>query len=150
VKPIEVLKERNLVCWAALLVGLQRGWVEKSDIADYALNLISTGLDNGDENIAVLASADSIDDTEINSLLLQVVKKRMSPESTEKWRLAKLAALDESPLSEEEKFNQLQELYAEFDYPEDMASCSIYAQDSVDPLVAMSEVISALKKRFTA
>lgn len=146
-KSIEVLKEQNLICWSVLLAGLQRGWVEKSDIANYAIDILSAGLDNGDENIAVLAGADSISDTEIKNLLLQVGGKIVSPESIEKWRLAKLTALEESALSEEEKLGGLQDVYAEFDYPEDMASCSIYAQGSVDPLVAMTEVISALKEK---
>lgn len=148
-KPVEALKELNLVCWPSLFVGLQRGWAAKSDIADYAVNLLSTDLDNGNENIAILAGADSLDDSEVNDLLLQVGEEMEPPEAIEKWRLATLTALSESALSEEEKIDKLQELYAEFDYPEDMASCSIYSQDTVDPLAAMSEVISALKKKFT-
>ncbi|MDO6583866.1 DUF2247 family protein [Photobacterium sp. 2_MG-2023] len=148
-KPMEVLKELNLVCWSTLLVGLQRGWAKKSDIAAYATSLLSADLDNGDENIAVLAGADSLDDSEIKCLLLQVGGSTDAPEVIEKWRLATLTALSGSVLSEEEKIDKLQELYAEFEYPEDMASCSIYSQDSVDPLVAMSEVISSLKKKFT-
>ena len=148
-KPIEVLKNLDLVCWPALFVGLQKGWVTKSDIADYATSLLSADLDNGDENIAVLASADSFDDSEVKELLLQVGGSTAEPEAIEKWRLATLIALSDSALSEEEKIDKLQELYAEFDYPEYMSSCSIYSHNSVDPLVAMSDVISALKNKFT-
>lgn len=148
-KPIEQLKELNLVCWSSLLVGLQRGWAAKSDVAAYAISLLSADLDNGNENIAVLAGADSLDDMEVKDLLLQIDGSTEAPEAFEKWRLATLITLSDSVLSEEEKIDKLQELYAEFDYPEDMASCSIYSQDAVDPLVALSEVISALRKKFT-
>lgn len=148
-KPMEALKELNLVCWSTLFVGQQMGWVTKLDIEDYAMSLLSADLDNGDKNIAVLAGADSLDDSEVTDLLLQVGGEMESPEAIEKWRLAALTALSESVLSEEEKLDKLQELYAEFDYPEDMTSCSIYSQDSVGPLAAMSEVILALKKKFT-
>lgn len=148
-KPIEVLKELDLVCWSALFVGLQKGWATKSDIADYATSLLSADLDNGDENIAVLAGSDSLDDSEVKGLLLQVGGSTEDPEAIEKWRLATLIALSESVLRKENKIDKLQELYAEFDYPEDMSSCSIYSQDSVDPLAAMSGVISALKQKFT-
>lgn len=148
-KPIEALKNLNLVCWPALLVGLQRGLATKSDVAEYAINLLSEDLDNGNDNISALAFADSLDDTEIKELLLLVDEDIDPHEVIERWRLATLIALSESALSEEEKLDKLQELYAEFDYPEDMASCSIYSQNAIDPLAAMADVISALKLKFT-
>jgi hypothetical protein len=131
-----------------LFIGQQNGWITKSDIADYAVNLLSLGLDNGDENIAVLAIAESFDDSELRDLLLQVGGEAEKTDSVEKWRLAELIALCESALSDEEKLNRLQDLYAKFDYPEDMSSCSIYSQDSVNPKVAMLNVISSLKRKY--
>lgn len=148
-KPIDALKILKLVSWSVLYIGLQRGWVQKSEITDYANTQLSADMDNCDENIAVLASAYSLDDSEILDTLLQVAGDEKYDNSIEKWRLAKLVALSESVLCEEEKLYKLQELYAEFDYPEDMASCSIYSQDSIDPLVAMSKLTSVLKKKFT-
>ncbi len=148
-KPITELKELDLLCWSTLLVGQQKGWVTKADIGDYATKLLSDGLDNDDGNIAVLAGADSYDDSEVKELMLQVVNGSYSEvDALEKWRLATLLALSKSSLSEEEKIDKLQEIYSEFDYPEDMSSCSIYSQDSVDPLIAMSDVILSLKKNF--
>lgn len=147
-KPIQALKRLDLVCWPTLLIGLQRGWAIKSDVSDYAKRLLSANLDGGVENISELTGADSLDDSVVKELLLQLVDSTESPEAIEKWRLSALIALRESSLSQEEKLENLQELYAEFDYPEDMTSCSIYSQDSVDPLVAMSGVISALNKKF--
>jgi hypothetical protein len=147
-KPIDELKELALICWSTLLVGLQKGWVTKSDIADYATKLLSKGIDNN-EDIAVLANADFYDDLEVKELMLRITNEpNFEAAAVEKWRLAILLALNKSILPEEEKIDKLQELYAEFDYPEDMFSCSIYSQDTVDPLAAMVDVISSLKKKF--
>lgn len=148
-KPVAVLKKLDLVSWPTLLFGWKKGWVEKSDIADYATYLLSVDLDNDDKNIAVLAGADFSDESEIENIMLKVSGSTIEPEAIEKWRLATLIALNVSTLSDEEKLNKLQELYAEFDYPEDMSSCSIYSQDSVDPLTAMSDVISALTEKIS-
>lgn len=147
-KPIEVLKQLNLINWAVLFTGFQRGWIIKSDISNYSVSLLSDSLDDGDENIAVLASADSFDDSEVKELLLKISDQYSEPEIIERWKLAMLITLNESGLSEEEKIDRLQELYAEYDYPEDMSSCSIYSQDSVPPLKAMSDVILSLKGKL--
>ena len=148
-KPITELKELDLLCWSTLSVGQKRGWVTKTDIGDYAAKLLSDGLDNDNEKIAVLAGANSYDEPEVKELMLQLVNDSYTEvEALEKWRLATLLSLSKSSLSEEEKIDKLQEIYSEFDYPEDMSSCSIYSQDSVDPLIAMSDVILSLKKNF--
>ena len=118
---------------------MQKGWVTKSDIAGYAIELLSDGLDNYDENITVLASADSSEDSEVQELMLQVVGG-LNSEALEKWRLVILSALNESVLTEEEKIDKLQELYAEFDYPEDMSSCSIYFTPSIIAISFFSAV----------
>ena len=72
-KPITILNELNLISWATLLLGFQKGWVSKSDISDYTIKLLSQDLDRGNENIATLATADSLDKSEIEKLLLKVV-----------------------------------------------------------------------------
>lgn len=145
---INELKKLGLICWPTLLVGQQKGWVSKSDIADYAMSLLADeNCEN--EDIAVLASANTLNDSEVNGLLQRMSREVSSDAGVlDKWRLAILMALNNSDLSEVEKINRLQELYAEFDYPEDMKSCSIYSQDAVDPLSAMREVIDSLKQQL--
>lgn len=145
---INELKELGLICWSTLLVGQRKGWVSKSDIADYAVSLLADeNCEN--EDIAVLASANTLDDSEVKDLLQRMSRSVCSDtEVLDKWRLAILIALNNSELSEDEKVDRLQEFYAEFDYPEDMNSCSIYSQDTVDPLSAMREVIGSLKQQL--
>ena len=147
--PIDLLKKHNLIDWPTLIVGLRKGWVKKTDISDYAVKLLSSDLDNDDKNVALLATADSSPDEEVNELLLKLVFDYDEKKVLDKWMFAKLSELSEAELPEEETVDRLQKLYGLFDYPEDMASCSIYAQDSVDPLSAMSNVLSSLKKRLT-
>lgn len=143
---INELKELGLICWPTLFVGQQKGWVSKFDIADYAVSLLADkSCEN--EDVSVLAGANTLEDSEVKELVQRMVQPVHSDTQVlDKWRLAILIGLNNSELSEDEKINRLQELYAEFDYPEDMNSCSIYSQDAVDPLSAMREVIGSLKQ----
>ncbi len=145
---VNELRGLGLISWSTLLVGQQKGWASKSDIADYAASLLACGnLENIDA--AVLASANTLDDSEVIDLLQRMIRSHTpEKEVLDKWRLAILISLNNSDLPEDEKIERLQELYAEFDYPEDMKSCSIYFQDTVDPLSAMRNVISHLKLKF--
>ncbi len=58
--------------------------------------------------------------------------------------------LQHASLADEDKIERLQELYAEFGYPDDMASCSIYGQNDVDPFDALHQVVAALEQRFAS
>lgn len=150
-KPITILNEFHLICWATLLLGFQKGWASKSDISNYAIKLLSKDLDCGNEDVAILATADSLEGSEIKKLILKVIKEPRPEKKIllDRWRLAKLSVLNKLNLSEEEKLDKLQELYAEFDYPADMISCSVYSKDSIDPLKAMVDLISTLKNNLS-
>ena len=146
-RPIIELKKLNLISWPVLLCGFRKGWVTKSDIADYATQHLANYPDQDDHSIILLASANFWDNAEVNELLLQAINNpAWHQEALNKWKLAKLLALSNSKLSNQEKIDKLQEVYAELDYPKEMVSCSIYSQDAIDPLVAMDQVISLLKK----
>jgi hypothetical protein len=58
-------------------------------------------------------------------------------------------SIEESNMSEEEKSDKLQELYADFDYPDDMSDCSIYSMRVADPVLkCMHNLIMSLKKKY--
>ena len=151
---ITELSRQGLLCWQTVAVGLKNNWLGKDAVADYAFKLLSEGLDGGDTDIAVLAGTDSLDDREISDLIRAICQRQRTDmaqaeaDALEKWRLAKLLALNSSKFSTEEKIDKLQELYADFDYPADMAACSIYSQDGVDPLAAIQSLINELKQKF--
>lgn len=148
-QPIKILLRLGLLCWTTLFWGWKRGWVTRKDIIEYAVNLMMESKVEGDENVVLIASGESFGDSELESLVYERVKNGDQGVSIDKWRLAHLISLAESDTSEQEKIDALQELYAEFEYPEDMASCSIYAQDEADPLTVMMEVINTQKERFS-
>ena len=149
VQPIKILMCLGLLCWATLFWGWKRGWVTRKDIIEYAVSLLVESKNEADENVALIASGESLDDRELLDLVSKQAKNADQETAMDKWRLAHLISLAESGATDQEKLDKLQELYAEFEYPEDMASCSIYAQDDVDPLVVMTEVVNMLKRRFS-
>ena len=146
-KPIEVLIKLDLICWNTLLFGWKNSWVNRESIASYAAGLLSEGVDNNDENIALMAANSSLDDDEILSLLEKLCDNA-DDDVIDKWRLSNLICIAEVSMSDQEKIDAVQEVYAKFDYPEDMASCSIYTQDNQDPLMVMVQVIESLKSKF--
>ncbi|ASA57914.1 DUF2247 family protein [Vibrio gazogenes] len=146
--PIKVLISLGLLCWATILLGLKKGWVSRKDVIDYAVALLVNGNEN--EDVAIIAGGESLEDDELFNLILNQIKQTDDTASAlDKWRLAHLLNIAESDYDEQTKLDRLQEVYANFDYPEDMASCSIYSQDEIDPLVAMMQVIEELKSRLT-
>ena len=79
---------------------------------------------------------------------MREIKSDDQVESLDKWRLAHLLCIASSSDSLDEKVCKLQEVYAEFGYPEDMISCSIYSSEHVCPLEAMNAVIKKLKQKM--
>ena len=114
---------------------------------DYAVSLLMTESD--DEDIAVIAAGESLSDDELFDLVSAQSKNEDAGADLDKWRLAYLLCIAESDSSEQEKIDKLQDVYSQFDYPEDMASCSIYAQDDIDPLMAMMQVVKGLRQKFS-
>lgn len=151
---LDVLKRSGFVNWQVLLVGLENGWNEKSDLIRYAQDYIERN-DEVDEDIAAIALGKSLSKED---LALQVVRYLKScgedfsdttkSDARDKWRFGFLIALLESDISEEKKIAELQDLYGQFGFPDDMTSCSIYSGDSVDPLKAAHIVAQALEKKF--
>jgi len=99
--------------------------------------------------LPLLREGEYLTDDELIGLVLNLIKTTDSAADLDKWRLAFLLCIEASDDSDEDKVNKLQEVYADFDYPEDMASCSVYSQDNVSPLVAMSQVVQELRERFS-
>lgn len=145
--PIKVLINLGLLCWSTILFGLGKGWVSRKDVVDYAVDLLVNG--NDDENVAIIAAGETLEDDELLKLLSNQVEQSDSANDLDKWRLAHLISIVESNEDEQSKLDRLQEVYANFNYPEDMASCSIYYQNEIDPLVAMMQVVEELKGKLT-
>jgi hypothetical protein len=145
--PINVLAQLGLVSWSTIYFGFKKGWVERADIFEYAMNQISIDRDNQYE--ATIAGSEYLSDEELLKVVSEGVGVFDCDAEMDKWRLAYLLCIDGADASAENRITMLQKIYADFEYPEDMASCSIYHQDGIGPLVAMSRLIGTLKQRLS-
>lgn len=149
------LQSLSHVSWPTLLIGLKKGWISKDAISDYATLLLTTEQDKADPNVALLIATDSLSQDDIAQLINEICTtqgvdlRTEEPASIEKWRLAHLSDIQDSPLPDEDKLAKLQELYAEFDYPEDMSACSIYHPGEISPLTALHQLIEQLTLKLT-
>lgn len=143
-----ILESRGLLSWSAVVVGLFKGWVSREDILEHAFRLLSAG--DLREEVAVLAGGIYLNDDELLGLIKRLAKSEDEAESCslDRWRLSFLLSIDNDDSSDEEKIRRLQLVYADFHYPEDMRSCSVYSADGVCPLAAMKKLIGSLTDKF--
>lgn len=151
----DVMKQVNLLGWHTLLVGLERGWCTKANLIAYAETCLIQAEDEIDGDVVAIASGEGVSEGELISIGLhfldahgQPMSKEEKIESVEKWRFAHLAWLLRCRASDEEKISTLQELYAQFGFPDDMAGCSIYSSNCIDPLVAAEQVVESLSHKL--
>ena len=162
---VEAMKELAILDWHALQVGLQQGWASRRDVIDFAVDWLVSHQDENDHRVALMAGGESCDDEELGQLLSSYVSSNdlsfSEDDTKDKWRLAHLWALNASEQNSELQLDRLEELYAEFGYPEDMMACSRYfvppdqsnaviGECLSSPLDAMRQVIAELRSRFSA
>lgn len=152
---LDVVKREGLLSWHTLIYGLSHKWCEKQHLVAYADDHLLNAVDDVDLDLLQISSGLEMKDGDLIQIGLHFLEAHGQPMSDEKkeeskeiWRFAKLRSLLEASISSEEKLTQLQELYAEFGFPDDMSSCSIYAGDAVDPLLAAQHVADRLAHRF--
>ena len=152
----DLMKQANLLNWYTLLIGLEHGWCTKESLIDYAGVELMQVADEINGDLLTIASGESLSESELISAglrYLETCRQSMSQdikvEALEKWRFAHLSCLLQSENSDERKISVLQELYAQFGFPDDMVSCSIYSSNEIDPLVAANRVVEGLSRRFT-
>lgn len=150
-----VMKQVNLLNWYTLLVGLERGWCKKKSLIDYAEVVLMRVSDEIDGDLVTIALGESLSESDLISTGLryletcgQSMSQDIKIEALEKWRFAHLSWLLQSENSDDKKILVLQELYAQFGFPDDMISCSIYSSNKIDPLVAASRIVESLSRRF--
>ncbi|XXE96684.1 DUF2247 family protein [Pseudomonas sp. D1-2] len=141
-----MLLKLGLACWSTIHLGIKKGWVKRNEVFKYAIDKLADGKDS--LNVALIAGRDYLTDEELLSLIEGQMQGRNVAFDMEKWRLAFLICVEESTESDDDKVRRLQEIYADFDYPEDMSLCSIYSLGDTPPLAEMSQVVQKLKERF--
>ena len=139
----EVMKKNGLVNWHTLLIGFKRGWCDKRSVILFAENIIRVLDGDIDEFLLNIAFGEDLSNESMMkniSDLVGPITERESSAALNGWRYAKIIELLCSDSSDEEKILKLQELVAEFDFPEDMGGCGIYSNDGIDPLLAAKGV----------
>ena len=166
--PVKILLDESLLNWACLAVGLDHRWASTQDVIQFAENWLVTNPSEDSEAIILLAGGEGSPTEEIRGWLnkvaqdkegISLVDEKQYQFQMKKWLFAHLVSLQQSQLPDEEKLDRLQTIYAEFEYPEDMAGCSKYggsqfavasgyvsATDAMpDPLQVMQMVVQRLK-----
>jgi|SRR6516162_2679389 len=172
VLPFQVLGEQRLLTWASLVVGFKYRWVTRKELTEFAVNWLVAHPSEDEGSIILLAGSENESDESVFEWLNQAARSKegfviddQSQYELEmgKWRYAHLVALEQSEIDNNEKLDVLQKLYADFGYPNDMASCSKYgpSQFAIDagysqpseavtnPLEAMRTVIAKLRTIYT-
>jgi hypothetical protein len=153
----DLLKRESLLSWTVIKWGWENHTLSFSEVLDYAILQLES---SSDENIAILAGLSETDKDTMCQILDGLASKETVEGSKERWILASLLSIQESGLDDQGKLDQLQMVYADFDYPESLSKCSIYYVDpekrnSVkvgdilsDPLMEMQKVIEQLFHEF--
>ncbi len=152
----DVMKKFKLLDWHTLLVGLQQAWCKKKDLISYGEKILEeTESHFVDDNLAIIASGENIAKDDLCRAVLNFLTKRgdfhsenEKAKAVEKWRYAHLYSLLQSNKTAQEKIDILQELYAQFGFPDDMEACSIYSRGEIDPLVATASVVEKLSQKL--
>jgi hypothetical protein len=142
---LNTLRNLGLLSWGSLIVGKENGWISKREIIECCDYILDAGLDQNSIDVIILA------DSSDNDFMAAVYKKAGQferPIELDKWRLAFLLCIFNSPEGSVDKINKLQLVYSDFDYPEEMEGCSIYSEIIVDPLVSMKGVILSIARRL--
>lgn len=167
-KAIDVLRQMDKLDWRTLFVGWRRCWATRADVIDVAVRWLEEHPNEKDYWVAQLAGGESLEEAELEAVLASHVAALSGSLPSDRnsaeldiWRLAHLRLLADSVLDPDAKLARLEELYAEFNYPEDMAACSRYyispsqqehgwavGDQCRSPLDAMEMVLSELSEKL--
>ena len=162
--PLEQLKNAGLLDPEVLASGLERGWLTRDQVIEYAVEKLGAGDERTE--VLTLAAAEDLEPEKIVTLLRKWAKLDGLPTESmqgglRKWMFAYLKSIEESPASPEEKLDSVEEIYALLGYPEEMHECSRYyipAEDrargiqvgevTASPLQAVHKLVSRLKQEL--
>ncbi|MFR1807541.1 MAG: DUF2247 family protein [Pygmaiobacter massiliensis] len=109
------------ITWHDIYLGLKKDFLNLEDVRDYALRCLESEA-NSCEEINDLAWKND-DKTFVFSCIEKIIKNKgivNDEESKSKWQYCIIKSLRDSILNYQELSSKLDELYADFDYPEDM------------------------------
>lgn len=132
---LKKFKENNIsISWKTIIVGRKLGLANASFIEEFATDCLINNSKIKNQYIAELASGIT-DNFEIDQLLSKISQSMniiLDEESIEydaeirKWRYVVLVQLLDKKYGNEDLLQKIEEIYADFDYPEDMRNLIYY------------------------
>jgi hypothetical protein len=106
--------------WNKLSFGLDNGYIDKQGISDYVCDALSS---NSSHEAFEIASLEPCYQYKIGSLLQSLIKnsQETDSETMKPWLFLTLSKLLEEKEEHEDPFQIVEELYADFGYPEEIA-----------------------------
>lgn len=124
-----VLMSEGLLDWSTALVGFRRGWMTSADVSELAVARIVEASGEIDSDVAELTSATGLLLVDVEDHLVSLVERSPGVEeetAVRRWLLATLIDVEGAGLGEEATLVRLQEIYAEFGFPEELRYVSPY------------------------
>lgn len=124
-----ILSSVGLLDWPTALLGVRRGWMTPADVCDLAVAKIVDEEAVIDIELAELASAGALPLADIEDRLVALAERCpvVEEETAERrWLLASLIDVDNTDLGEEAMLARLQDIYAEFGFPDELRYVSPY------------------------
>lgn len=166
--PLQNMIQFDFLTWHALIIGWERNWINKQDAINFAVDWLIKQPDTTDNRVLQIAGGDFVEVYELRQLVqkfandtLGEISESEVSDHLDRWRLSFLMELAQAKIDDETKLKRLQEIYAEFEYPEDLVACSPYYIESTyshalrigdqvrSPLDAMNDVITLLKSNYS-
>jgi hypothetical protein len=117
--PLAFIQSRSRLTWREVEFGLENGWLTNEAVIALAINRVTTG--DVSTDVLALASVLPNEKYEVPQILRRLAE-RDSVCSKGKWLFLLLAWLYEHRDAVEEPLGVVEQLYADFDYPEEIAS----------------------------
>jgi hypothetical protein len=141
--PSTFIRPRSHVTWREVEFGLQNGWLTDEAAIELAIDRVNAGDDSPD--VVDLASLLPHDLYKVPEIVRRLAER--DPEcSRDKWLFLLLAWLYEHRADVEDPLGVVEELYADFDYPEGMASFVRYMPPQDPSRVGESYLLDAWRR----
>jgi len=117
--PAIVLHEAGLLDWPTAAFGFARRWMSAPEVETLAVNRLIAETDLAPEVVALTSSG--LSEIDISEHLGALAQSSASIDDTvvlDRWLYANLVVLDKSMCGDETTRTRLNEIYAEFGYPE--------------------------------
>lgn len=124
-----ILSAEHLLDWPTALVGVRRGWMTPADVSDMAVATLVDEEAGFDGDLVELTSAGTLPLADVEDHLVSLAERFPLVEeetAVRRWLLASLVDLDRADLGEDVMLARLQEIYAEFGFPEELRYASPY------------------------